>query len=163
MELYLIRHADAVPLGEQGVQEDADRPLTEAGNEQAKSVAAALQRQGVKLKLVVTSPLRRARQTAEGIMRDWPVPAPELLVSDELAMGGKRRKLARFLENWKTDSVALIGHQPDIDELAAWLIGSKKASICLAKAAVACIQCGDEIGKGCGTLMWLVTPDWMKC
>jgi len=161
VDLYLIRHADAVPLGEQGITEDADRPLTDEGQAQARSVAAALRKHDVSLKLIVTSPLRRARQTADAMLRDWPAPLPELLVSDELAPGGKRRKLARFLNTWSVDAAALVGHQPGIDELAGWLIGSRKASLCLAKAAVARICCASEIEKGCGTLTWLVPPEWL--
>ena len=161
MDLYLIRHADAVALGEQGITDDVDRPLTPEGETQARNIAAALRKHGVMLKLVVTSPLRRARQTADALMRDWPAPVPELLVCDELAPGGKRRKLAKFLESWNAEQVALVGHQPDIDTLAGWLIGSKKASLCLAKAAVAHIACANEIDKGCGTLTWMVPPEWM--
>ena len=162
MDLYLVRHAQAVPLGQQGIDNDADRPLTEAGESQARTIGAILRKHGVSLKLVVTSPLRRARQTADGILHDWPTPPPELLVSDELAFGGKRRKLARFVRNWSAEAVALVGHKPDMDELAGWLIGSKKASISIANAAVACIHCTDDIGKGCGSLTWLIPPEWMS-
>lgn len=162
MDLYLIRHAQAVPLGHQGIDNDADRPLTEAGESQARTIAKALRQHGVNLKVIVTSPLHRARQTADAMLKDWPSPAPELLVSDELAFGGKRRKLARFVQDWSAESIALVGHKPDIESLAGWLIGSKKAAISLANAAVACIHCTDEIGKGCGTLSLLISPEWLN-
>jgi len=161
VDLYLIRHADAIPVGERGIQEDVDRPLSEQGETQARTVAGGLQRRGVSLSVIVTSPLRRARQTAEGILRAWTPPGPELLVADELAPGGKRRKLARFLRNWGADKVALVGHQPDLNDFAAWLIGSKKAQIDLAKAGVAYITCGDGPRKGTGSLLWLVAPEWL--
>ena len=45
---------------------------------------------------------------------------------------------------------------------AARLIGSKKASIALAKAGVACVACDDPPGKRCGSLTWLITPDWFE-
>lgn len=160
MDLYLIRHADAVPLGEQGIEEDAERPLTEKGEAQVKTVAAGLQRRGAILNVVVTSPLRRARQTAEGILRQWAVSAPQLVVAEELAPGGQPRKLARLLRSLGAANIAVVGHQPDLNQWAAWLIGSKKAQIEIAKAGVAHITSGDGPRKGAGMLQWLVTPEW---
>jgi phosphohistidine phosphatase len=160
MELYLIRHADAQPLGEGGIRDDAERPLTPAGHRQCPPLAAALQRQGVHLERVVTSPLVRARQTAEGFLQHWAKPVPELQVCNALAPGGKRRKLTRFLRDLGADPVALVGHMPDLGAYAAWLIGSRKAQVELAKAGVARIQFEGKPDKGCGVLTWLITPEW---
>jgi phosphohistidine phosphatase len=160
VDLYLIRHADAKRADEDGVANDEERPLTEKGEAQARQTAAGLQRRGVKIKLLLTSPLVRARQTAEGLLRQWPAPAPELQTCDELAQGQKLKKLARVLRGLEAESVALVGHEPDLGALAAWLIGSKNAQIDLAKAGVACICC-DGFRKGAGTLQWLVTPEWL--
>src|SRR4051812_10843184 len=63
MEIYLIRHAEAVALGENNVNADEDRPLTPAGETQSKAIATGLQRKGVAFQLILTSPLLRARQT----------------------------------------------------------------------------------------------------
>jgi phosphohistidine phosphatase len=160
MDLYLIRHADALPLDENNIKDDAERPLSKKGEGQAKALASALHRRGVLLDKVVTSPLRRAHQTAEGMLGQWWPPVPELCTSEELAPAGKKKRLAKFLRKLAGTRVALIGHQPDLGELAAWLIGSKKARIDLAKASIACISCDDEPGKGGGALLWLVPPEW---
>ena len=160
MDLFLIRHAEAAPLGEGGVLEDADRPLTPAGRELCKPLAEALVRLGVRLERVATSPLLRAQQTAESLLAEWPAPRPELDVCDALAPGVKARKLARYLWKKGADSWALIGHMPDLAEHAAWLIGSKKAQVEIAKAGVAYIQCEKLPAQGSGTLHWLVTPAW---
>src|SRR5579885_555197 len=93
MDLYLIRHAEAEPRDEAGTTLDEDRALTDAGRDQARAVAAGLLRRGVRLDALVTSPLLRARQTAEALLAGWPPPAPALHVHDGLAPGGKRRKL----------------------------------------------------------------------
>lgn len=160
MDLYLIRHADALALGERGITHDEDRPLSERGETQARVLGAGLRRRGIGLDKIVTSPLLRARQTAEEILRVWSPPLPEIHVSPELAPEGRRRKLARFLEGLGADSVALVGHQPDLGELTAWLIGSRKAHVDFAKAGVAQVACPDGPGKGLGTLLLLLTPDW---
>ena len=59
-------------------------------------------------------------------------------------------------------SVAVVGHQPDLGQLAGWLIGARKAQIDLAKAGVAHIAFDPEPRKGAGTLVWLVTPEWFR-
>lgn len=160
MDLYLIRHADALPLGEGGASEDSDRPLSEAGKAQAHGLATALQRCGVHPALVLCSPALRAKQTAEEMLAKWSGTAPPLKDCEELALGGRARKLANAIRRLGSESMALVGHQPDLCQFAAWLIGSRKAQIDLAKAGVACIRCVDEPSKGGGVLNWLVTPVW---
>jgi len=160
MELYLIRHADAAPVGQNGVLDDALRPLTPKGQEQSKAVGHGLVRRGVRVPMVVASPLLRARQTAEGIAQALAEPGLELRTCEELAPGGKRKRLRRFLKDLSLDAVALVGHEPNLGEFAAWLIGSKKARVDLAKAGVACIHFDGCVAKGEGRLLWLVTPEW---
>jgi phosphohistidine phosphatase len=157
MNLYLIRHADA-GAHKQDPTEDSERPLSAAGLAQTKKVAKGLVRQDVKFQTLFTSPLVRARQTAEELLRNWSDPAPELRVCEELAPGGQRRLLARFLRKQGGEAVALVGHEPDLSEFAAWLIGSKKARLQLEKAGVACVVFEDKPRKGTGQLAWLATP-----
>jgi phosphohistidine phosphatase len=160
MDFYLIRHAEAQPVGEAGITRDEDRPLTEDGRSQCQPLAAALARRAVKVDQVVSSPLLRARQTAESLMQHLPTPAPQLHLCDHLGPGGKRRKLTRFVRNLEGASFALVGHMPDLATYAGWLMGSKKAQLDLAKAGVACLHFESRPGKGQGVLTWLVGPDW---
>jgi phosphohistidine phosphatase len=162
MKCYLIRHADAVSLGEGGIVDDASRPLTPTGEKQCQLVGQGLARRGIRLDVLLTSPLLRARETAAAVARHLPAPAPEVRDCPQLAPGGKRRKLAREIESAGKETVGLVGHQPDLGEFAAWLIGSKKAQIDLAKASVACIDFEEAIGKGEGKLLWIVTPEWLE-
>jgi phosphohistidine phosphatase len=159
MRLYLIRHADAAPLGN-GVTADEGRPLTELGHEQCQTLAAALQKRGVRLDRIVSSPLLRARETAMDLRQHWTSPMPDIELCDDLAPEGKPRKLAKFVRGLKAESVALVGHMPDISDFLTWLVGSKKVHVPLEKAGVAYLECGDDLGKGDGVLVWLVTPTW---
>jgi phosphohistidine phosphatase len=159
LDLYVIRHADALALGERGITQDEDRPLSETGEQQAKGVGAGLQARGLRPAVIVTSPLVRARQTAEAIQRQFPE-QPGLQVCEHLAPGGKRKRLARFLRRLAGSAVAVVGHQPDLAQWAAWVIGGKKAQLDLPKAGVALIRCPDGPRKRGGTLMWLVGPEW---
>jgi phosphohistidine phosphatase len=159
MELYLIRHAEAAPPGENNVS-DEDRPLTSCGEAQAAALGKALRGHGIELRLVLSSPLLRARQTAEELVRQWPEPRPDFRVYKELALGGKRRHLLRALRQQGADRVAVIGHEPELGALAAYLMGSKKLHIPLDKAAVAFLRCNAGLEKGDGQLEWLLPPAW---
>lgn len=159
MELYLIRHTEAVPLGEQGITNDDDRPLTERGEQTARDVGRGLRQRGIAFDKLVTSPLLRARQTAEGILRDWPG-APELTVCEDLVPDGSSKRVGRFLRDLAGERIGLVGHMPQLGIMTAWLIGSKKAQVDLAKGGVACVSCSAP-KKGSGTLLWLVPPDWL--
>jgi phosphohistidine phosphatase len=161
VDLYLIRHADAVPLGEAGIAEDAARPLSAHGKEETLILSSGLLRQGVRPAIVLTSPLLRARQTAEGFAQGLGEPTVEVRLCRELAPGGKRRRLSRVIKDLGMSTVAAVGHQPDLGEFAAWLIGSKNADIDFAKGGVACIHWEDMPGRPHGELQWLVTPQWL--
>ena len=160
MNLYLIRHAEAADLEEGDTRDDAERPLTDAGKAQCAALAAALRARRVELNQVVSSPLLRARQTADALLEGWPAPVPEQLTCNALGPGGRAKKITRFLLGLSGENVALVGHMPDLAEYAGWLIGAKKAQIDLAKAGVALIRFDGLPSKGDGTLEWLVTPEW---
>jgi phosphohistidine phosphatase len=144
------------------VTADEDRPLSESGLKQAAQVAEGLKRRKVQMELLLTSPLVRARQTAEALVKPETPVAGELQTCEELTPGGRRKKLAKLLLGTARNSVGIVGHQPDLGEFAGWLVGDKKVNLDLAKAGVAYIQCSDLPRRGGGTLIWLVTPDWLK-
>ncbi len=160
MELYLIRHAEALDLGVQGITTDEERPLSEKGKRQAKAAARALQARGVVLDRLYASPLVRTQQTAEILVRVWARPDLAMETANLLAPGGKPRKLSKFLINSGGAKIGLVGHMPDLADYAAWLIGAREAQIDMAKAGAALVTFGDAPGKGLGTLQWLVTPEW---
>lgn len=160
MELYLIRHAEAVDLGERGITNDEERPLTEKGEGQAEAVARAFLKQGIVLDKLLSSPILRARQTAEILVRVWEKPEFTVESCDALRPSVKLRKLSKALMKLEGEKIGVVGHMPQLGEFAAWMLGFKKAQIDLAKAGVACITCGDAPCKGLGALQWLVTPEW---
>src|SRR5712691_10940565 len=156
MDLYLIRHADAAPAGPDG--DDLSRPLTERGHAQARSLAAALGKRGVKFDAVVVSPLLRAHQTADELLAGFPDPKSALQVFDEIGFGVRPKKIVEFLATLKGGSFAIVGHQPGLCRFAAWLIGDKDVNLDLDKAGFAKLECS-EWDKGAGTLVELLTPD----
>jgi phosphohistidine phosphatase len=160
VDLYLIRHADALALGERGITDDEERPLSEEGEEQARALGQFFQKKEIGLDRLYASPLVRARQTAEEMLRHGAHTELQLETCASLTPGERPRKLGRFLSKQGGEKVGLVGHMPHLALIAGWLIGDKKVRIDFAKAGVAHITCGDAPGKGLGTLQWLVTPDW---
>ena len=157
MHLYIIRHADAVPLGEQGIRHDEERPLTPKGEAQAEALARALGRLGVHFDALLTSPLVRARQTAERL-------ATESVAAKEcpsLAPGRKKRQVLERIRETKGDAVGIVGHNPDLSELVGWFVGDKNVGIELDKSGVACVAFDGKASKGGGVLVWMVSPEWI--
>jgi phosphohistidine phosphatase len=160
VELFLIRHAEALALGENGITNDEERPLTEKGENQAEMLAKAFQKRGIVLDKLYTSPLVRTVKTAEILLKVWTKPDLVLETCDELAPGAKLRKLSKALLKSGGERIGLVGHMPQLGDFAAWLLGYKKAQIEFAKGGAAHVSCGDLPCKGHGSLEWLVTPDW---
>jgi phosphohistidine phosphatase len=162
MHLYIVRHADALAVGEQGVATDEDRPLSERGQQQARLLAQTLKRLGVAVDQVLTSPLRRSVQTAEELARTLQASRLGLVTCDELAPGYSPKKLAKALLKVDGENILLVGHEPGLSHFTAWLIGAKDARLEFSKGGAAFVLCDVQPQKGAGTLEWLVTSKWLK-
>jgi phosphohistidine phosphatase SixA len=158
MDLYIIRHADAVPRGTPEFEDDASRPLTDVGRDQARLLGALFARLGLHPGAVVTSPLVRARETTDELIAQLPEPRPVVEVFDEIGDKMRPKRVVRYLEKLGQPSVAVVGHEPTLSQFLAWLIGSKKAQVGFDKAGVAHVAWESAV-KGGGTLRWLLTPE----
>jgi phosphohistidine phosphatase len=155
-EVYLIRHGVAEERGD-AWPDDSKRPLTEDGTSRMRKAARGLSRLGVVFDIVLTSPLVRARQTAE-IVAGGLAPRPSLVNLDSLAPDAGYAALITELEKHaRKPRIALVGHEPDIGELAARLIGSRR-SIEFKKGAICRIDVDDIPPTGPGQLRWFITP-----
>jgi phosphohistidine phosphatase len=157
VQLYLVRHAIAHERGE-AWPDDRLRPLTEAGAARMAKQARGLAAIGVTFDAVLTSPLVRARQTAD-ILADAFRAAPRIVEAPSLAPGRSPKDTASALREFtRRTSLALVGHEPGLGELAAWLIGLrgplefKKGSIALIEVALL------PPPAASGELRWLLTP-----
>jgi phosphohistidine phosphatase len=117
MHLYLIRHAHAEEL--EPSQLDANRKLTLKGHDQVKSLRRTLQSLEICFSTVITSPWRRARQTASALESV----SEHLEVSELLAVAPSQELLRLIQEKSQNNaSLALIGHQPWIGQLTSVLL-----------------------------------------
>jgi phosphohistidine phosphatase len=155
-EIYLIRHGLAEERGD-AWPDDTKRPLTEEGMTRLRKSARGLGRLGVMFDVMLTSPLVRARQTAEVIASAFE-PRPSIVAVDSLAPDGTYQAVLADLEKHaKRTRIALVGHEPSIGELAARLTGSRHA-LSFKKGAVCRIDVETIPPAGPCTLRWFVTP-----
>src|SRR2546425_5291494 len=116
MDLFLIRHAAAAEGALYG--SDGERPLTADGRKSVLAVGAALAKNGVKLELVVCSPLVRAVETAELIAVSVGYEGELQICPELLPEGSPAAMLERALRpNVKKSRVALVGHLPSMGNL----------------------------------------------
>ena len=158
-ELYLVRHGLA------GVsrpsRDDRSRPLTRSGVRRTRAVARRLLEAGLRVDTLLSSPLVRARQTADILCAVGLAPRPETF--PPLAPGGDVAVFLRWLRRWQRKRkrrLGLVGHMPD---LGAWaevlLFGEARGRLVLKKAGVlglALPASGSPVGR-CNLIL-LVPP-----
>jgi phosphohistidine phosphatase len=160
VELYIVRHAIAAERGPEW-PDDNQRPLIQRGIDRFKESVDGLVWLDVQVDVVLTSPLLRAKQTAELLAAGLPE-KPPVKVCDVLGPG---HTSVETMEQIARDShgetrVALVGHEPDLGELTAWLVGTRRP-IPYKKGGVARLEM-DSLSSRHGTLAWLVTPKMLR-
>jgi phosphohistidine phosphatase len=160
IELYLIRHGLAAARGEEW-PDDNKRPLTHKGIVRLRREARALEALGVAFDQIVTSPLVRARQTAE-ILAEGVGSKPPIAAADALAPGGTTAQAIEELGKYaRRKRIAIVGHEPNLGELAAKLIGAR-AALEFKKGAVCRIDVETLPPARPGHLMWFATPKMLR-
>ena len=125
MRLILVRHAEAAPG-----DPDELRPLTAAGQDAARALGERLA--GERIDVILTSPLLRARQTAEAIARSAHAPVE---VDQRLAPGATAATTKEAVEG-RGETVVTVGHQPDCSEIVLALTDEERSFAPAAYAAV---------------------------
>ena len=155
-ELYLVRHAIAAERGDEW-PDDSKRPLTERGISRFKEGVKGLLVLDVAVDEIFTSPLLRARQTAE-LLASGLETKPTVKVLEALAPGHTPGVvMAQLAKAAKRRRMALVGHEPDLGELAAHLLGAQRA-LPIKKGGVCRIDVEGLAAKRAGSLIWFVTP-----
>jgi phosphohistidine phosphatase len=163
MELYLIRHGIAEDKG-LGIK-DEERSLTKEGRQKTEKVAEKLVKLGLSFDLILTSPLVRARQTADILIAEKL--SSKLEESSYLAHDGQ---ISSWLKDWleprnysQKTQLALVGHEPDLTNWAEILLwGEVKGSLVLKKAGMIGIklpETGSPLGRS--QMFWLTPPKYL--
>jgi len=154
VQLHLLRHAHAGdPAKWRGP--DELRPLSARGRRQAESLGRHLDSLGLRFDLLLSSPLVRARQTAELVGERLGLAVE---IDERLGGGLSGPGLAALLrDHGLPDRPILVGHDPDFSELVTSLAGA--ADIPMRKGAFARIDIGPGLEPGTGVLVFLIPPE----
>jgi phosphohistidine phosphatase len=156
LELYLIRHGIAADRGSD-YPDDSKRPLTGAGIKRLQQEARALDVLDVGFDHIMTSPLLRTKQTAE-VLAGCLKSKPPVSTSDALAPAGTPAAVFHELgRHMRKARIALVGHEPNMGELAARLIGAR-VPLEFKKGGICRIDFDVFPPKGTGQLRWFVPP-----
>ena len=163
VQLLLIRHAiaeDRLSSDASGAS-DAARPLTARCRRRMQRASAALVVMLPAMDLLVSSPLVRARETADIIAFEYPNVRRH--VSCELAPAGRREELAAWLDAQGVETAALVGHEPDLGDLASWLLADRAPGFISFKKGGACLlECRRPTGPASASLRWLLTARQLR-
>lgn len=154
MKLYFLRHGIAADP-EEWSGDDAQRPLTAQGRKCMEHEAKALAKLGMEPDRIVTSPLKRAKETAKIVAERLGL--EDKLVEDE-RLGGDfdvQRLGALLGDHPDAQSLMLVGHEPDFSHTIGQLIGG--ARIDLKKGGLARVDLADATARE-GELVWLLPP-----
>jgi phosphohistidine phosphatase len=164
MELFILRHGEAGKRLSSAIG-DKTRPLTSTGKAEILEEAKALKRIGIKFNLIVTSPLKRAYETAnivaniykkKNILKVWNELAPEGSITDVY------HKVSQLGQE---SLILMVGHEPQLSEITKGIIHKDKKCSCnivLKKAGLVRINIMKSNPSPKGELRWLLTPRILK-
>lgn len=159
MEICILRHGLAEERNSERWPDDSDRPLTHRGRRRLRKIARGMKRLGLRFDAVLSSPYIRARETAEVVADKLEF---EIIYTHSLTPEGGFEQLIEELQAMQPapQRVLLVGHEPDLGELAARLLSGqpgrwipmKKGGLC--KLDVEHL----DVRYPRARLQWLLTP-----
>ncbi len=146
-----------------GSPKDFERPLTVLGRKEIEEIAKAIGGIEKNFVNVITSPLKRAEETAALVAKELKIEG-KLEKWDELKPEGRREEFYSKLSRLKRDSAVLVvGHEPYLSAMISDIVsGSSEARISLKKGSLAKIRIDRLTPKLSGELRWLLTPRQLK-
>jgi len=161
MKIYILRHGIAEDA--QASQPDSERALTPEGKKKLRSVLRAAGAAGVSPSLILTSPYRRAVQTAE-IAAEVLKYQGKLLETKTIEPSSQPRVVWDEIRVHKDETeILLCGHEPLFSSLTAYLLGSPGLQIDYKKGALVCVEIDHFPAEPHGVLKWMLTPKLTAC
>lgn len=160
MKLLIIRHGDAGDADEfaRTGKNDDERPLSAKGIRDMTRVGAGLRSIVGEIDVLASSPLVRARQTADIVMDAYGMKVVDVVESlrPTTPLAGTLGWLERVAD---ADVVAVVGHDPHLSRLATWLVsGIDAEGVVLKKGGACLLKFDDAVAAGAATMRWLMTP-----
>jgi phosphohistidine phosphatase len=161
MDVYILRHGIAEERDPQKFPDDDRRPLTGEGMRKMRRIASALKGLGCRFDLVLTSPLARARQTADIAASVLGIES-RLRETPHLAPSGDPRRLVAEVNGHGEGSVLLVGHEPYLSGFISVLLSGREGlEINLKKGGFCHLSVGSLKYGACAVLECLLAPKQM--
>ncbi|MFO1464616.1 MAG: histidine phosphatase family protein [bacterium] len=161
LELFFLRHAVAVERGAEGITDEA-RPLTEEGREKMILAVQGMGRLKIEFEVLLSSPLLRAKQTAELVARHLPFRGP-VEFEEELEPGGDLRVLLGKLAARRESRYLLVGHEPMLGSWIRSLLGWRGVARLRLKKGALCHLLLEGLQAGAGAeLIELFQPKALR-
>jgi len=163
MEIILVRHAKAETRDSNTWPDDDQRPLTAEGRAEQRATTRTMKKMGVKFDFLLTSPLLRARETADIVAKGYRWVEPPQVV-EELGHGYAVGAIVKLLAKFPPDStVAMVGHEPDLSDLTGALTTKEgRLNIAVKKSGVVGIEFDGPAEAGKGTLLYHLKPGHLR-
>ncbi len=154
MELYLLRHG----IAEDNAATDADRQLTEEGRQKLRRVLKRAAAAGVQPSLILSSPYKRAIETAEIAATELDYKGKILRVGSLTPDSSPPSVWSEIRGHRDESAILLAGHEPLFSSTVAFLLGSTQEMIAFRKAALVRIDIHGFGPQPQGVLQWMLTP-----
>ena len=152
MRVYFLRHGEADwPNWD---KPDDERPLTERGKKEMRKVAKFLCELDLPLEDIISSPLPRARQTADVVADRFELHVRE---HEGLTKDFSVSRLKEIVQEYPVDNLMIVGHEPNFTDVISGLTG---ADCKLSKGGLALVDLDEQKMKG--RLLWLFPPKFAK-
>lgn len=165
MNIHLMRHGIAAAREDPAFVSDGERPLTRKGIKRMRKAARGIARLEIAFDAVLTSPLLRARQTADIIAAALDA-EPLLRELVELSPENSPDRLLAALSGYREHkNCLLVGHEPLLGRLAAVLLSGENRTdwgVPLKKGGLCCIAIGSLPPGEPGRLQWMLTPKQLR-
>jgi phosphohistidine phosphatase len=155
VELYLLRHGIAEETASSG--RDADRTLTEEGRDKLRRVLKRARAAGVRPSLILSSPYKRAVETAEIAGRELDYEGKIVRVKSLTPDSSPPDVWAEIRERRGEAAILLAGHEPLFSATVAFLLGCSREIVNFRKGALARIDVESFGPSPAGVLQWLIT------
>ncbi len=159
-----MRHGEAVKNIQSGPSaSDADRPLTMSGKKEVEEISYFLKNLNIKFSLIISSPLKRAHQTAFIVSKTFKV-ANNLEDWDELKPEAAKQGLVDRLSKLRDDStILLVGHEPFLSAFISEIaFGNPGGNLVFKKGGFAKLRILSNFPKMTAELRWLLSPRLMR-
>jgi len=155
MRLYFLRHGEA---GHKA-SSDFERELTDEGKHASKAVGLYCKKMTLNFSAVYTSPLVRAKHTAQLVLHE--LSRTELEETDFLTSDSDPKNLFGILKPFTAESkILLVTHEPFVSAcISTLIVGNESAHIVMKPCSFACVETDGVPSRGNGKLLWLFHPE----